>query len=142
MSLFDDLFEHNDWANQQLLAVTDELTQEQLDALMPELGGSVLGLLTHTALVETAFLGLVSWEQILRPKEDWAHAEIRELFGTTAEGYRRELSKLMNRLADNVEVPWFGRSFTIEQALVQVATHSVQHRAGVVFDKGQYIFYW
>ncbi len=131
MSLYDDLFEHNDWANQQVLAVTDMMTREQLDAPMPELGGSVLGLLAHTALVETAFLGRMMGEDLRRPKDQWTYAEVRALFASTADGYRRELPQLTANLAETFEVPWFGRSFTREQALVQVATHSVQHRAGV-----------
>ena len=131
MSLFDDLFEYNDWANNQLLAVTDELTPEQLEAPMPELGGSALGLFTHLALVETAFLGRMRGEELRRPKDDWTYVEVRELLATTAEGFRRELPALTARLADTFSLPWFGRSFTIEQGVLQVTTHSVQHRAGI-----------
>jgi uncharacterized damage-inducible protein DinB len=131
MAEYAELFEYNDWANNQLLAVTDELTPEQLAAEMPELGGSAHSLLQHTALVETAFLGLMTGLETRRPREDWTYAEVRELFGQTAAGYRRELPALTARLEEKFQVPWFGRSFTIEQGLLQVTTHSVQHRAGI-----------
>jgi uncharacterized damage-inducible protein DinB len=98
---------------------------------MPELGGSALDLLQHYALVETAFLGLVSGEEIRRPKEDWTYEEIRDLLGRTAAGFRQRMPSFVTRLEDTVHVPWFGRTFTVEQVLQQVVTHSVQHRAGV-----------
>ena len=130
MSLFDDLFEHNDWASQQLLAVTGELTQEQLDAPMPQLGGSILDLFGHLAQVEAAILSLMTGKA-RPPRVDRSHAEVKALLAENAEGYREALPSLLQRLEATFEVPWFQRSFSVEQALTQVATHSVQHRAGV-----------
>ena len=130
MALFDDLFAYNDWANHQLLAITDDLTAAQLAAPMPELGGSTLDLLGHLAQVEAAFLALMTGEE--RPqREDRPYDEVKALLVRNAAGYVSALPRLYRRLGDNFEVPWFGRSFTIEQALTQVATHSVQHRAGI-----------
>ncbi len=131
MAQFEDLFEYNEWANQQVLTVTDDLSPEQLAAPMPELGGSALDLLAHTAKVEAAFLGLMMDDPSRLAPEMSEYARIREVFATAAAGYRECLPGLTGDLGKRFEVPWFGRQFTVEQALLQVATHSVQHRAGI-----------
>jgi len=131
MTDFAELFEYNDWANRAVLAVTDELTAEQLSAPMPELGGSALELLGHASRVESAFLALMLDDRSLLAEEERDYAAIRETFRSVADGYREAMPALSSRLAAPVYVPWFNRNFTVEQALLQVATHSVQHRAGV-----------
>ncbi|MBI2761101.1 MAG: DinB family protein [Chloroflexi bacterium] len=130
MTSFSDLFEYNTWANGQLVALTDHLSSAELEAPMPELGGSVLELLEHASLVEAAFLGLMTGSGP-RPDRERGYAEIRETFRTTSDGYRDAMPGLETRLGQPFEVPWFGRTFTIEQGLLQVVTHSVQHRAGI-----------
>ena len=52
-------------------------------------------------------------------------------FAASASGYAAALPDLEARAGERFTVPWFGREFTFEQALSQVATHSVQHRAGI-----------
>ena len=56
---------------------------------------------------------------------------MRALLLANDAGYREALPGLLERLDDTFELPWFGRSFTVEQALIHVPTHSVQHRAAV-----------
>jgi uncharacterized damage-inducible protein DinB len=130
MTSFGDLFEYNTWANEQLLALTDQLSTAELEAPMPELGGSVLELLAHASLVEAAFLGLMTGAG-RPPSRERGYADIRETYRTTAKGFGDALPDLEARLSQTFEVPWFGRAFTIEQGLLQVTTHSVQHRAGI-----------
>lgn len=130
MSQFRDLYEYNEWANGLVLTATDQLSPEQLAAEMPELGGSVLQLLDHTARVEQAFLALMTGGE--RPdRRDRSYVEVKAALRTAAAGYRSALPQLAGRLNDRFVVPWFEREFTIEQGLTQVATHSVQHRAGI-----------
>ena len=131
MTNFRDLFEYNKWANEQVLAVTGQMTDGQLRADMPELGGSALGLMEHYSLVEAAFLGLITQDPSLRPPEPRDYAGVKATFERTAQAYLARVPDLEKRLGDSHEIPWFKRTFTIEQCLLQVATHSVQHRAGV-----------
>jgi uncharacterized damage-inducible protein DinB len=98
---------------------------------MVELGGSVLYLLDHLASVEAAFLGLMTASGSRPSGDPRPYAEIRALFAANSAGYQAALRHLLPRIEERFEVPWFGRSFTIEQGLLHVATHSVQHRAGV-----------
>lgn len=130
MSQFADLFEYNRWANALVLEATDRMTEEQRAAEMPELGGSVLYLLDHLARVEEGFLILMTGGE--RPgREARTYAQVRDAYSANAAAYAAALPGLEQRLAERFSVPWFQREFTIEQALLQVTTHSVQHRAGI-----------
>lgn len=131
MANFADLFEYNDWANQQVLAVTDTMSSEELSAPMPELGGSALELLSHTARVESAFLALLLNDQSLVAPRQQEYAGVRATFAAVAAAFREHTAAFSARLDEPVFVPWFERPFSTEQVLTQVATHSVQHRAGV-----------
>lgn len=125
-----DLFEYNAWANALVVDEMDKLPDEARRAEMPELGGSALSLLEHTAQVEAAFHWLMTG--VVRERtRDGSYEAVRSVLMANAELYRQDLPKLETRLQDQCEVPWFKRAFTIEQALTQVATHSVQHRAGI-----------
>jgi uncharacterized damage-inducible protein DinB len=113
------------------MAVMDQMGDEQLRAEMPELGGSALGLLEHTAQVEAAFHWLLTGAARPERRAGAGYGDVRSLLTATDAALQSALPELERRLADPVEVPWFGRSFEIGQALMQVATHSVQHRAGI-----------
>ncbi|MGE3073975.1 MAG: DinB family protein [Dehalococcoidia bacterium] len=130
MTNFRDLFEYNDWANQLVLKVTDELSDAELQAPMDELGGSALELLGHTAQTEAGFLALLTGK-MERPPRVTEYRGIRERFAENSAGFLEKMPEFSGRLAERFLVPWFGREFTVEQGLTQVATHSVQHRAGV-----------
>lgn len=134
---YGDLFEYNAWANAAVLAALDQLSEEQLRAEMPELGGSALGLLEHTVQVEAAFLALMTGAARPERREGMAYGDVRALLMATDVAFVETLPELEARLAEPVEVPWFGRSFEIGQALLQVATHSVQHRAGICAGIGR-----
>lgn len=129
MTLFVDLYDYNRWANERVLEVTGRMTDAQLTVEMPELGGSVLELLDHTARVEQVFLTLLTSGE--PPPRGRPYEAVCQGFADSATGYAAALTGLEARMAERVTVPWFGRDFTVEQILLQVATHSVQHRAGI-----------
>ena len=131
MSAFSELFEYNRWANSLVLDAMAELPADARSAPMPELGGPALGLLEHLAQVQANFLGIMTGAG-RPPREDGRNFElIAALVRSTDDGFLAALPALETRLQDEFELPWFGRSFTVEQGLTQVATHSVQHRAGI-----------
>jgi uncharacterized damage-inducible protein DinB len=130
VSLFTELFEYNAWANERVTAFCDGLHEEAFVAPREDLGGSLLDLLNHTVQVERVFLAMMTGGQPERP-EPMGFSELRELWPNIAAGYRAALPSLESRRAERFFVPWFEREFTVEQGLVQVATHSVQHRAGI-----------
>lgn len=126
-----DLFEYNTWANDQVLAGTDALSEAQLGAPMPELGGSVLELLDHYEQVEAAFLAAMTGGPLRESRDARAYGTVREALRATAAAWAEAVPRLEQRLGETFPVPWWRRSFTVEQGLLQVVTHSVQHRAGV-----------
>lgn len=130
MTNFQDLFEYNAWANGLILAETDELSDAELTAPMDELGGPVIELLQHMAQVEAAFLGLMTGATD-RPSRETEYSGIRGRLMTNSAGFLAAMPELTKRLSEPFLVPWFKREFTLEQGLLQVATHSVQHRAGI-----------
>lgn len=130
MSHFGDLFAYDRSANELILAVCDGLSHEQRMAPFPELGGSVLELLGHIVGVQEAFLALMTGGAARYP-EDGPYDQVRAAFASVAAGYEAAVPTLERKLATDVSIPWFKREITVEQALTQVATHSVQHRAGV-----------
>ena len=130
MSQLIDLFEYTGWANGLVLDATSRMSDDQLAAPMPELGGSVLELLDHTALVEQAFLALMTGSE-RPPRGDRNYEQVRAAFAASAAGYAAALPDLERRREEHFTVPWFEREFTIEQGLLHVVTHSVQHRAGI-----------
>ena len=130
MSYFAALFTYDRDANERILAVCDQLSHHERTAPFPELGGSVLGLLGHIVGVEAAFLALMTGGEAQYPG-DRTYEQIRSAFGSVASGYEAAIVELEANLSAPVFIPWFEREITIEQALTQVATHSVQHRAGI-----------
>jgi uncharacterized damage-inducible protein DinB len=130
MANYADLFEYDAWANNQVLEVASELTDEQLRAPMDDLGGSVVGLLDHTAKTAAMFLGLMTGTPKLHNgSEDLA--TIRAAFATLEEKYAAAMPDLVADSQRRFTLTWAQREFTVEQGLLQVVTHSVQHRAGI-----------
>lgn len=130
MSYFAEFFAYDRSANERILAVCDDLSHEERVAPFPELGGSILELLNHTAGVEEAFLALMTGSEPFYPEER-TYEQIRSAFASVAPGYEAAIPELQANLSAPVFIPWFKREITVEQALTQVATHSVQHRAGI-----------
>jgi uncharacterized damage-inducible protein DinB len=130
MTYFQDLFAYDRSANERILAVCDGLSHAERTAPFPELGGSILELLGHIVGVQEAFLALLTGGAARYP-ENGPFGQVRAAFASVAEGYLEAIPELERKLATPVFIPWFKREITIEQALTQVATHSVQHRAGV-----------
>ncbi len=131
MSHLHDLFEYNQWANSLVLAETDQMSVEALDAPMPELGGSTLELLSHLERVQANFFGLLAGTGRPPRADGRPYGDVAAALRESDEAYLAALPGFEARLAERIEVAWFERSFTFEQALLQVATHSVQHRAGI-----------
>jgi uncharacterized damage-inducible protein DinB len=131
MSHLRDLFEYNLWANQIVLAATDQVSPEALTEPMPELGGSTLEILDHLAQVQANFFGMMTGGGRPPREDNRPYAAVRAAIEASSNDYLGELETFEKRLEDTVELAWLARTFTIEQCLIQVATNSIQHRAGI-----------
>lgn len=145
-SIYQDLYDHNDWANGRVLALAQGLTDEQLDRPKPMGFGTLRKTIFH--LLEAEKLWLERWQgQSWRPIETECNQsveELSELFSKTAKernqliskeqssGFTREVS-----FKDSNGTPY---SFPIGKLLHHVSNHGVHHRAQALnylrdFDK-------
>ena len=123
------LFEHNNWANLQIIRACSVLSDEQLDAEpRSATKGSIRRTLTHLVMSQRGYLSLLTLPVEARPDVSLEFAELQESARTSGEGLlslaRGELSqppdaRLQTRDGYNVE-PWV--------VMLQVINHATEHR--------------
>ena len=133
-----DLFRHNAWANARVFAVATGLARPMLEAAAPGTQGTVTSTLGHLARVEDAFLAMIQGRppDSLEPREaylahdvGWFEEQVRRLDA----GYLQVLEAMApERLDRELRIPWFGFPLSVRQGLLQVLTHSAQHRSQVL----------
>jgi uncharacterized damage-inducible protein DinB len=123
------LFEHNNWANSQIIQICSSLSDEQLDA-EPQSAtkGSIRRTLTHLVSSQQSYLSLLTVPIEKRHHVSLAFAELQESARKSSEGLlalvRDEPDKLpKSRLqtTDGYYVePWV--------VFVQIINHATEHR--------------
>ena len=135
------LFEHNNWANLQIIQACSVLSDEQLDAKPRSATvGSIRGTLLHLVGAQRGYLSLLTLPIEARPHAPLAFAELQEVARTSGEGLlalardaarsprearppREVGTSLKNQLQtkDGYLVdPWV--------VMVQVINHATEHR--------------
>jgi uncharacterized damage-inducible protein DinB len=130
MNILEKIFEHNNWANLQIIQVCSNLSDEQLDA-EPELGtkGSIRITLWHLIAAQQRYLSHLSgvghqsyWESAP------TFAELEQAAITTGEGLLALVRKVNGKFSttqievkdDHLVEPWV--------VMVQVINHATEHR--------------
>lgn len=122
------LFEHNNWANLQMIQVCSALSDEQLDAA-PHTAtkGSIRQTLVHLVASQQGYLNLLTLPVEQREKVPVEFDELKVVAQSSGEGLlalvRDRLDQLPGRLqtTDGYYVePWV--------VLVQVINHATEHR--------------
>ena len=123
------LFEHNNWANLQIIQACSSISDEQLDA-EPQSAtkGSIRSTLLHLVTGQRGYLSLLTLPVEQRPNTLLAFAELRESAAMSGEGLlalaRDESSmslKTQLRTKDGFFVaPWV--------VMLQVINHATEHR--------------
>jgi uncharacterized damage-inducible protein DinB len=122
------LFEHNNWANMQIIAACSTLSDEQLDS-EPQSAtkGNIRNTLTHLVISQRGYLALLTLPVEARPRTPLAYVELEESLRLSGEGLLTlvpdKLDTLSNRLqtTDGYHVePWV--------VLLQVINHATEHR--------------
>jgi uncharacterized damage-inducible protein DinB len=126
------LFEHNQWANLELIAACTALTEEQLGAaLLPGSEWSIRRTLIHIGEAQQGYLSLLTLPPEARSKCTLSFAELRGSITRTGEALLvlvrdgaldRLTSRLRTRDGYLVE-PWV--------VLLQVLNHATDHRRQV-----------
>lgn len=120
------MFEHNNWANLQLVAACSALTDEQLDA-EPQSAtrGSVRSTLTHLVSAQRGYLSLLTLPLEERPKTPLTFADLPASAASTGQALLELVqeglpdARLQTRDGYLVE-PWV--------VLVQAIDHAAEHR--------------
>jgi len=130
------LYEYNEWANNRVLAVASDLSEEELGREMGASFGSVQGNLAHTVTAQVYWLA--RWtgsEPVGMPRlgEGRALEAIRESYAISHEGLRRFLGSVgeadLTRAASYQDRRGNSLERPLWQLMLQVANHGTHHRA-------------
>jgi uncharacterized damage-inducible protein DinB len=123
------LFEHNNWANRQIIEACASLSDEQLDA-EPQSAtvGSIRSTLEHLVASQQGYLGLLTLpiEERSRPTlsfdelGDSLTASGEDLLALVKEGPGERLAEQLQTRNGHMVAPWV--------VLVQVINHATEHR--------------
>jgi uncharacterized damage-inducible protein DinB len=122
------LFEHNNWANLQIVQACSVLTDEQLDA-EPQSAtkGSIRSTLVHLVASQRGYLALLTLPVEGRPKTPLAFEELQESVSRSGEGLVILVREKLDTLPDQLQTtdgyyvaPWV--------VLLQVINHATEHR--------------
>ena len=123
------LFEHNNWANLQIIKACSALRDEQLDA-EPQSAtkGSIRRTLLHLVSAQQGYLSLLTLRVEARLDVPPTFAELQESASTSGEGLlalvRDEASKLPNTQLRTTDA-YFVESWVV---MLQVINHATEHR--------------
>jgi uncharacterized damage-inducible protein DinB len=137
------MYAYNAWANAQVFDVCRGVDQAQLDAAAPGTFGSITETLAHMMLVEGAYLLMVrgQFDALPRFREEsssWDLGAWAQRADRLREEYRELLASVDAGFYDQpLNVPWFDFALTKHDGLLQVLSHSAQHRAQVFSVLGE-----
>ena len=122
-----ELHRFNLWANANLLSAVRSLSPEQFTQRQEGMYDSILGVVTHLAAVEAAYLALMRSEPF-EPSETGLDAVEASLARSGRGLVELAATGALDR---SFHIPWFGCDFPVATGLRQVLTHSANHRADV-----------
>lgn len=144
MHTLSDLYAYNAWANGKVFAVCRGVDQARLDEEAPGTFGSIAETLKHMAQVEMVYFLMLRDQPLPASKEArdefFAHelAWFAETLARAEQGYADMLANADDEFYDQpLHVPWFDFALTKHDGLLQVLSHSAQHRAQVFSVLGQ-----
>ena len=144
MRTLTDLFAYNAWANAQVFVACRDVDQARLDAQAPGTFGTLTDTLKHLAQAEMAYAYMLQ-DKPLPTREEraeiFAH-DLAWLAGALAQIGQEYAALVANASAafydEPLNVPWFDFALTKRDGLLQVLSHSAQHRAQVFSVLGQH----
>lgn len=138
-----DLYAYNAWANAQVFALCRDVDQAQLDEHAPGTSGTLAETLKHLAQVEAVYALMLQDRPLPTqesPEQFFAHdvAWFADLMARVGREYAELLANASDSFYDEpLRVPWFDFALTKHDGLLQVLSHSAQHRAQVFSVLGQ-----
>lgn len=122
------LFEHNNWANIQILQACSALSDEQLDAEpRSATKDNIRGTLIHLVSSQRGYLALLTLPVDQRPRAPLAFTELQESLTISGDGLVTLVRDQPDTLSDRLQTtngyyvePWV--------VLLQVINHATEHR--------------
>lgn len=131
MTALADLLRYNTWASRRILEACTAVPPDRLREKVAGTYGSIHETLNHLVAVEHNYLRLLRGETPERPAV-LELLQLREWLTALGDGYLALAEPGdASSLARTIHIPWLQLDLTGEQAVLQVVTHSVQHRAQV-----------
>ena len=129
------LFNHNLWANQQLLECCIDLTDDQLKASVIGTYGSIQETLEHIVGSEQAyFIRISTGKQYRRPPDPpaWTIKEMEDLLQESGQGLIEWAEKVEGN--DTVLLDWDGTQREVPKTIIltQAINHATEHRAQIL----------
>jgi uncharacterized damage-inducible protein DinB len=133
-----DLFRHNAWANAKVYGLAAALGDRLVDSEAPGTQGSVHSTLAHLARVERGYLALIQAERLdtLEPRDEylahdlaWFVGEIHDLGSAYVAAIESSPPESLER---DLSFPALPFPISAREGLLQVLTHSAQHRSQVL----------
>jgi uncharacterized damage-inducible protein DinB len=123
------VFEHNNWANQQVIQACLALNDEQLDAPPQSVTmGTIRQTLTHLVSAQRGYLALLTLPREARPTNPLALAELQESARMSGEGL---LALVRGEGKEPLQAKVQSRDGNFVESwvvLVQVINHATEHR--------------
>ena len=133
-----DLYRHNAWANERVFALAQAVDARLLEADAPGTRDTLRGTLAHLARVEYLYLTMIegkprdsveSHEAYAAHDLAWMRRHLHDL----GEGFVHAIERATpEALARRLDLPVLKVPVTARDGLLQVLTHSSQHRAQVL----------
>ena len=126
--IFVKIFEHNNWANMQIIKACSSLSDEQLDAEPQSVThGSIRTTLIHLVTSQRGYLALLTLPVDARPSDPLGIADLQESARLSGEGLlalirdESNFPKIRLQTRDGFYVePWV--------VMVQIINHATEHR--------------
>jgi uncharacterized damage-inducible protein DinB len=123
------LFEHNNWANMQIIKACSALSDEQLDA-EPQSAtkGSIRHTLLHLVTSQRGYLSLLTLPVEMRPNTPIAFDELQESASASGEGLVALVSHEPGELPETRVQTRDGYYAEPWVVMVQIINHATEHR--------------
>jgi len=129
------IFSHHLWANLRMLDRCRELTDEQLDASISGVYGSIRDTLVHIVKAEQSYFSRISTGKLYNHTADASPMTILDMIAaiqTTGEGLIEWAPKVGEN--DSVQIDWDGTLREVPKTIIlnQVINHATEHRSQIM----------
>lgn len=137
-----ELFRYNAWANSRVCETCAEADPQLLTMPAPGTIGTVLATLAHLTRMEEAYCALLQKDSVapMEPREAFESRDVAALgrrldeLGATFGAWLRTATP--EELARRLPITWLEFEVSAREALLQVLSHSAQHRSQVLSALG------